>query len=58
MSTDETPDPGLGYTLFAILAGPRPRIGTPTAGELDALVARLGLSPLVQQAFWSPSSTE
>ncbi len=26
--------------------------------ELDALVARLGLSPLVQQAFWSPSSTE
>ena len=26
--------------------------------ELDALVARLSLSPLVQQAFWSPSSTE
>ena len=26
--------------------------------ELDALVARLSLSPLVQQAFWSPSTTE
>ncbi|MDT3344331.1 MULTISPECIES: hydrogen peroxide-dependent heme synthase [Microbacterium] len=46
MSTDETPDPGLGYTLFAILAGPRPRIGTPTAGDLDALRAVAdGLAP-------------
>ncbi|MBC2692485.1 MULTISPECIES: MgtC/SapB family protein [Pseudomonas] len=26
--------------------------------ELDALVARLSQSPLVQQAFWSPSTTE
>ncbi|MGE8413864.1 MAG: MgtC/SapB family protein [Pseudomonas sp.] len=26
--------------------------------ELDALVARLSGSPLVQQAFWSPSTTE
>ncbi len=26
--------------------------------ELDALVARISLSPLVQQAFWSSSTTE
>ncbi|WP_413353737.1 hydrogen peroxide-dependent heme synthase [Microbacterium sp. 1P06AB] len=38
MSADETV-PGLGYTLFAILAGPRPRAGTPSPSDLDALRA-------------------
>lgn len=37
MSADETTDPGLGYTLFAILAGPRPRVGAPAPGDLDDL---------------------
>ncbi|MFJ6678988.1 hydrogen peroxide-dependent heme synthase [Microbacterium sp. NPDC091382] len=38
MSADETV-PGLGYTLFAILAGPRPRTGTPSPGDVDDLRA-------------------
>lgn len=34
--SDQNP---FGYTLFAVLAGPRPRTGTPTGAELDALSA-------------------
>ncbi|MFS0866981.1 hydrogen peroxide-dependent heme synthase [Microbacterium sp. 179-B 1A2 NHS] len=37
MSADDTSAPGLGYTLFAILAGPRPRTAGPTAGDLTEL---------------------
>ncbi|GEP46871.1 chlorite dismutase family protein [Microbacterium saccharophilum] len=32
-------DTALGYTLFAILAGPRPRGAAPTPADLDALTA-------------------
>ncbi len=39
MSADDASAPGLGYTLFAILAGPRPRDAAPAPADLDALRA-------------------
>lgn len=35
----------LGYTLFAVLAGPRPRTAPPTAAEIDELVAAADTLP-------------
>ncbi len=37
MSADDASAPGLGYTLFAVLAGPRPRTSVPAAADLEAL---------------------
>jgi chlorite dismutase len=45
MSADETSAPELGYTLFAILAGPRPRRGAPSTEELTALEAAADALP-------------
>ncbi|WP_405375352.1 MULTISPECIES: hydrogen peroxide-dependent heme synthase [unclassified Microbacterium] len=39
MSADAPSAPGLGYTLFAILAGPRPRAAAPTSDDLGQLGA-------------------
>jgi len=41
MSADAMTDPGLGYTLFAILTGPRPRAVAPSTDALDALSATI-----------------
>ena len=38
-------DAALGYTLFAILAGPRPRGAAPTTADLDALTAATAALP-------------
>lgn len=38
-------DTGLGYTLFAILAGPRPRVGTPTDTTLAELESAIDTLP-------------
>ncbi|SBS70065.1 hydrogen peroxide-dependent heme synthase [uncultured Microbacterium sp.] len=38
-------DTALGYTLFAILAGPRPRGAAPTPADLDGLAAVAGALP-------------
>lgn len=38
-------DTALGYTLFAILAGPRPRGVAPTPADLDGLAAVAGALP-------------
>lgn len=40
--SDQNP---FGYTLFAILAGPRPRLATPTTADLDELEAVIAALP-------------
>ncbi|WP_292835496.1 hydrogen peroxide-dependent heme synthase [Microbacterium sp.] len=40
--SDQNP---FGYTLFAILAGPRPRVGAPAAGDLDELADLIASLP-------------
>ncbi|WP_394278157.1 hydrogen peroxide-dependent heme synthase [Microbacterium sp.] len=47
MSADEQSAPGLGYTLFAILAGPRPRPVAPSSEALAALTAVADTFPAV-----------
>ncbi len=54
MSADDVSAPGLGYTLFAILAGPRPRAAASTADvdTLRALVDALPAAEVTLRGFY------